>query len=197
MHILISKWRGISTFSSLFVSRNQFQRLIWTQVTKTSTTMLLTQFTQNTLNCSERVNHNRTVQGGIFSENHRIRTTPMLLNSFIHLALFLILSPSPGYITIHYSDITLSSMASQITGMSTVCSNVCSGAHQRKHQRSAPLAFVRGIHRWPKVSPHKGPVTRKMFPIWWRHHARRDLAEMKVHDYCLPFVSELVTLSAT
>ena len=35
----------------------------------------------------------------------------------------------------------------------------------KKHQRSAPLAFVRGIHRWPTDSPHKGPVTRKIFPF--------------------------------
>ena len=27
------------------------------------------------------------------------------------------------------------------------------------------LAFVWGIHRWPANSPHKGPVTRKMFPF--------------------------------
>ena len=56
-------------------------------------------------------------------------------------------------------------MASQITGVSIVCSAVCSTADQRKHQRSASLAFVRGIHRWPVDSPHKGPVTRKMFPF--------------------------------
>ena len=35
----------------------------------------------------------------------------------------------------------------------------------RKHQSPAPLVFVRGIHRWPVNSPHKGPVTRKMFPF--------------------------------
>ena len=56
-------------------------------------------------------------------------------------------------------------MASQITGASIVCSNVCSGAVQRKHQSSASLAFVRGIHRWPVNSPHKGPVMRKLFPF--------------------------------
>ena len=28
-----------------------------------------------------------------------------------------------------------------------------------------PLAFVRGIHRWPANSPHKGPVTRKILPF--------------------------------
>ena len=43
--------------------------------------------------------------------------------------------------------------------------NRFSGADQRKHQSSASLAFVRGIHRWPVNSPHKGPVTRKMFPF--------------------------------
>ena len=36
---------------------------------------------------------------------------------------------------------------------------------QRKHQSSASLAFVWGIHRWPVNSPHKWPVTRKMFPF--------------------------------
>ena len=30
---------------------------------------------------------------------------------------------------------------------------------------------MRGIHRWPGNSPHKGPVTRKIASIWWRHHA--------------------------
>ena len=39
------------------------------------------------------------------------------------------------------------------------------GADQRNHQSSASLAFVKGIHRWPVDSPHKGPVTRKMFPF--------------------------------
>ena len=33
----------------------------------------------------------------------------------------------------------------------------------KKHQSSASLDFVRGIHRWVVNSPHKGPVTRKMF----------------------------------
>ena len=36
---------------------------------------------------------------------------------------------------------------------------------KEKHQSSAALAFLRGIHRWPVNSPHKGPVTRKMFPF--------------------------------
>ena len=59
----------------------------------------------------------------------------------------------------------MSAMASQITGVSIVYPTVCSGVVQRKHQSSASLAFVRGIHRCPVNFPHKGPVTRKMFPF--------------------------------
>ena len=54
---------------------------------------------------------------------------------------------------------------SQITSLTIVYSTVYSGADQRKHQSSASLAFVRGIHRWPVNSPHKGLVTRKMLPF--------------------------------
>ena len=35
--------------------------------------------------------------------------------------------------------------------------------HQIKGWRAVSLALVGGIHRWQVVSPHKGPVTRKMF----------------------------------
>ena len=59
----------------------------------------------------------------------------------------------------------MGTIASQITSRTIVYSTVCSGTDQRKHQSSASLAFVRGIHRGPVNSPHKGPVTRKMFPF--------------------------------
>ena len=59
----------------------------------------------------------------------------------------------------------MSVMASQITSLKFVYSSIYSGANQRKHQSFASLAFVRGIHRRPVNSPHKGPVTRKMFPF--------------------------------
>ena len=60
--------------------------------------------------------------------------------------------------------------ASQITSLIIEYTTVYSGAGPRKHQSSASLAFVGEIHRWPVNSPHKWPVTRKMFSIWWRHH---------------------------
>ena len=65
----------------------------------------------------------------------------------------------------HYNDVIMSAMVSQITSLTIIYSNVYSGADQRKHQISVSLAFVRGIHRWPVNSPHKGPVTRKMIPF--------------------------------
>ena len=68
-------------------------------------------------------------------------------------------------ITRHYDDVLMGAIASQITSLTFVYSTVYSDADQRKHQRSASLAFVRGIHRGPVNSPHKWPVTRKMFPF--------------------------------
>ena len=62
----------------------------------------------------------------------------------------------------HYSDAIMGAMASQITGVSIVYSTVYSGAGQRKHQSSASLAFKGNS---PGNSPHKGPITRKMFPF--------------------------------
>ena len=66
---------------------------------------------------------------------------------------------------IHYGDVIMGAIVSQITSLTIVYSAVYSGADQIKHQRSASLAFVRGIHRRPMNSPHKWPVTRKTFPF--------------------------------
>ena len=65
----------------------------------------------------------------------------------------------------HYSDVIMGAMASQITILTIVYSTVYSDADQRKHQSSVSLASVWGIHRRPVKSPHKWPVTRKMFPF--------------------------------
>ena len=65
----------------------------------------------------------------------------------------------------HYNDVIMDTMACQITSLTIVYSTMYSGSDQRKHQSSASLAFVRGIHRWPVNSLHKGPLTRKMFPF--------------------------------
>ena len=62
--------------------------------------------------------------------------------------------------SLYYSDVVMNMMASQITSLTIVYSTVYSDADQRKHQSSASLAFVS-----PENSPHKWPVTRKMFPF--------------------------------
>ena len=65
----------------------------------------------------------------------------------------------------HYGDVIIGAIATQITSLTIVYSTVYSDADQRKHQSSASLAFVWGIHRGPVNSPHKWPVTWKMFPF--------------------------------
>ena len=67
--------------------------------------------------------------------------------------------------SLNYNEVITTTMASQITSLTIVYSTVYSGADQNKHQSSASLAFVRGIHRGPVNSPHKWPVTWKMFPF--------------------------------
>ena len=112
---------------------------------------------------------------------------------------------------LHYNDVTMRAMASQITGISTDCSTVCSGTHHRKHQSSASLAFVRGMHRRPVDSLRKGPVTWKMFPFhdvimfivddkfipilysWWRGSARGHGVSNTGTDLVLPEYSGLRT----
>ena len=66
---------------------------------------------------------------------------------------------------VHYNDFTMATAASLISSLTIVYSTVYSSADQRKHQSSASPAFVQGIHRRPVNSPHKWPVTRKMFPF--------------------------------
>ena len=64
-----------------------------------------------------------------------------------------------------YSEVIMGTMASQITSLTIVYSTVYAGADQRKHEFSTSLAFVQVIHQWPVNSPHKWPVTVKMFPF--------------------------------
>ena len=66
---------------------------------------------------------------------------------------------------LHYYDVVMGAIASQITSLTIVYSTVYSGADQRKHQSSMSLAFVRGIHQGPVNSLQKWPVMQKMFPF--------------------------------
>ena len=92
----------------------------------------------------------------------------------------------------HYCDVIMS------TSLTIVYSTVYSGADQTQRQSSASLAFVRGIHRWPMNTLHKGQVKRKKFPfddvIMIRHTAisqkvRRNLLRQVFGDYTLKMSS--------
>ena len=118
--------------------------------------------------CADRVmisdDGKAKVSDDVIKWNHFPRYWPFVRG--IHWPLVMISEDGKAdmYIVVtHYSDVIMSVMASQITGVSIVYSTVVSDADQRKHQSSASLAFVRGIHWWPVNSPHKRPVTRKMF----------------------------------
>ena len=63
----------------------------------------------------------------------------------------------------HYNDVIMGTIASQITSLAIVYSTDYSDADQRKHQSSASLAFVRGIHRGMASNAVNAS-------IWWRHH---------------------------
>ena len=91
------------------------------------------------------------------------RTNPVNIGSiWIQYQCIIACLQEMNFIMEHYSEVIMSVMPSQITGVKIVYSIVCVEADQRKHQSSTSLAFVRGIHWWPVNSLHKGPVMRKM-----------------------------------
>ena len=71
------------------------------------------------------------------------------------------LCPSPD---LHYNDVIMSTMASQITSLTIVYWTVYSIPKSKKTSKLY-VTGLRGIHRWSVNSPHKGPLTRKMFPF--------------------------------
>ena len=99
---------------------------------------------------------------------------------------------------LYYSNVIMSVMASQITSLTIVYSIVYSGADHRKHQSSALL--------WSPVnSPHKGPVTRKMFPLdnvimymqlnslWPSKYGDRDVGQHWPSDDTKPLPEPMLT----
>ena len=64
---------------------------------------------------------------------------------------------------LHYIDVIMTTVASQITSLTSVYSIVYSDADQRKYQSSASLTFVRGIHRYQWIPCIKGQWRGKCF----------------------------------
>ena len=90
----------------------------------------------------------------------------------------------------------MGTMVSQITSLTIVYSTVYLGADQRKHQNSVSLAFVN--------SPHKWPVTRKMFPfddfivISYNHGKLVKKPDtFFIHDKVIRIITEILTSFAS
>ena len=71
---------------------------------------------------------------------------------------------------IHYSDVIMNAMASQITRVSIVCLIVRSGTGQRKQQSSRPLAFCEGNSPVTGGFPSQRTSNAENVSIWWRLH---------------------------
>ena len=65
----------------------------------------------------------------------------------------------------HYADVIMTTMASQITSLTVVYSTFYSDADQRKHQSSESLAFVWGIHRDRWIPRTKDQLRGKCFHL--------------------------------
>ena len=70
--------------------------------------------------------------------------------------------PTVQIIFWHYNDVRIGAMASQIISLTIVYSTFIQ-VQIKENIKALSLAFVWGIHRWPVNSPHKWPVTWKMF----------------------------------
>ena len=73
---------------------------------------------------------------------------------------------------INYNDVTMSILASQITGDSTACLSVCLDKHKKKHQSPRYWPFVSGIHGYRWIPLTKGQLHGNRFHLmtssWWR-----------------------------
>ena len=103
---------------------------------------------------------------------HRTTATSLHLNQYWSSSLTHVcvsrpqrVKSSEAELNKHYNDVKMSAMGFQITSLTNVYSTVHSGTDQIKYQSSASLAFLQGIHRSSLNFPHKGSVTRKMFPF--------------------------------
>ena len=73
----------------------------------------------------------------------------------------------------HYNGVTMSIMASKITGASTVCLSICLDGH-RKNNKSCVTGFLRGNPPVTGGYPSQRSSYTEIVSIWWRHHDYSD-----------------------
>ena len=74
---------------------------------------------------------------------------------------------------LHYDDIIMAAITSQITSLTIVYSTDYSGTYQSKHQSSASLAFVR-----TGEFPAQMASNAENLSIWCRHHELNQYENM-------------------
>ena len=72
--------------------------------------------------------------------------------------------------TLHYNDVIMGAIASQITSLTIIYSTVYSGADHRKRQSSALLALCAGNSPVTGEFPAQRASYAENLSIWWRHH---------------------------
>ena len=70
----------------------------------------------------------------------------------------------------HNSDVIMSEMASQITGIAIACWTVCSGADQRKKLKPRIAGLCEGNQAVTGGFPSHMTSNAENVSIWWRHH---------------------------
>ena len=94
---------------------------------------------------------------------------------------------------LHYYDVIMTTIASQITSLTVVYSTVYSEGRSKKTLKLRVTGLCVGNSPGPVNSPHKGPVTRKMFPfddvIMWYSRVWKD----KLLVYCFHGSSKWAT----
>ena len=83
---------------------------------------------------------------------------------------------------LHYSDVILSVMMFQITGVSIVYSTVCSGADQRKHQKLRVTGLCEGNSPVAGEFPTQSDSNAENVSIWWRHHGVIEKSDRHFED---------------
>ena len=91
---------------------------------------------------------------------------------------------------VHYRDVIIGAIASQIISLTIDCPSVYSCADQRKYQSTASLVLV---HKWPVTRKcfhlMTSSWTRKMFPfddvISWIGYKRVDISKVSRYDHKL------------
>ena len=97
----------------------------------------------------------------------------------------LILYQDTPFQKLHYNDVKMGAVASQITSLTAVHWTVYSDADQRKHQSSMSLAFVLGIYRDWWIPRTKGQLREKCLHLmtsWWLERSPNVISHLHPHS---------------